>query len=182
MTSYIWRSTADADADLLGLRTAVDAEVIEFTATNVVDGKHIHEHSIDLPIGFAENEKPKLNVNEIQDTFLEGVIFTVTGTIENPSTNPAGQTVKEWVIEAKTNTLFSKGRFGIELADFGSYDVIPAAIGGVEQPRGLILVDWKWIRNGTYNGKADFIATLRFNGDFGVSTTTPKYDWTVRYV
>ena len=51
----------------------------------------------------------------------------------------------------------------------------------VEQPRAYILTSWRWIREGETKGKTTFIATIRFNGNVGSSTTTPKYSWTVNY-
>lgn len=178
MTSaFIWRSTVAIGG--LGARTGADSS-IEFTENNVTQGKHIHEETIDLIVGYAENEKPKLKLNEIQDEGLDSVTFTITGTIENPVVNDAKQIVKEWLIEDKTNGVFTKGRHGIELTDFTEYDVVPASTGGSpEQPRGLILINWKWIKSGEFQGKADFIATVKLNGDIGSTTTTPNYNWTV---
>lgn len=177
VSAYIWRSTTAVGG--LGPRPLADT-TIEFTENNVTQGKHIHEETIDLIVGYAENEKPKLKLNEIQDEGLDSVTFTITGTIENPEDNDAKQTVKAWLIEDKTNGVFTKGRHGIELTDFKEYNVVPTATGQTpEQPRGLILVNWKWIKNGEFQGKADFIATVKLNGDIGNTTTTPDYNWTV---
>ncbi len=173
--SYLWRSIVAVGG--LGLRVNADSE-IEFTPSNVTDGKHIHQHEIAGLVGFSENEKPKGAGNEFQDTGFDSFTFTVTGTTENPGLNAAEQTVKEWLIEDKTNGVFTKGRFGIELEDFSKYNVVPAAAGLVpDQPRGLILVSWQWIRNGEFRGKADFVAVFKLNGDLGNTTTTPSYDW-----
>ncbi len=177
--SFIWRS-GTASIGNRGLRTQGDASVIIFEAGTITDGVHNSQTDIDLVIGTGVNEKPKGNINEIQDTFVDGVTFTLTGFIEDAQTNNVGQKIKEWIMEAKTNTVFTKGRFGIELNDFSSYDVIPITISATPtQPRGLILTSWKWIRVGETKGKASFIATVKLNGDSGTATTSPKFDWTV---
>lgn len=187
MSSYIWRATTDSDSDGLGLRTQSSGiEFIEFTALNVLDGKHLHEYDIDWSIGFAENERPKNIFNQIQDTSPEKLTFTIIGTVENPSTNSVMQLTKEWLIEDKENLLYTKGRFGCELDNFDAHDVTPASTGTSsptrpEQSRGLILVDWQWVYTGEWPSKANFVAVFRFNGNHGSSTTTPKYDWTVIY-
>lgn len=186
MSSYIWRATTDPDNDGLGKRTqGSGVEVIEFVANNVLDGKHIHEHTLDWENGFSENERPGIAFSEIQDTGLERLIFSVVGTIENPKTNGVMQTIKEWMIEPKENSVYTKGRFGIELDNFGTaHNCIPTKTGTTnpirpEQARGLELLKWQWVFTGQWPSKVDFIAELRFNGEKGVSTTSPKYDWTV---
>ena len=184
--SYIWRATTDVDADGLGQRTqASGVEVIQFTAVNITDGKHIHRNELNFEVGFAENDRPKQQFNQLQDTGPKSLTFSVIGAIETPNSNDTQQTVKEWLIEDKMSAPYTKGRFGIELANFSTaYDVTPATTGTtsptrVEQARGLVLTNWEWIQDGNTLGKLDFIATFRFNGDEGNTTTTVNYDWTV---
>ena len=177
VSSYIWRSTSAIGG--LGPRASAPL-VIEFTPNNVTDGKHLHQEEIDLVVGFSENEKPKGKLNEFQDVGFDSSTFTLTGTVENPGANDAEQTVKEWIIEDKTNGIFTKGMFGIDLSDFPKYNVVPAAVGtSPVQPRGLLLVNWRWIKNGAFQGKADFVAIFKLNGDIGNTTTTPNYNWEV---
>jgi len=178
-TSYFWRSDTDNTANR-GLRTEADADTIIFTAGTVVDGAHVSQTDIDIAIGTGINEKPKGNINEIQDTFVDGVTFTISGFIENAITNNVPQSIKEFLMEEKTNAVFTKGRFGIELNDFPSYNVIPITVSASPiQPRGLILTNWRWIRIGETGGKAAFTATVMLNGDHGTVGTSPKFDWTV---
>ena len=72
--------------------------------------------------------------------------------------------------DKKTKTGFLKGRFGLELADFSTFDVDPSTT------LGYMLQDWTWVRSGETKGKTDFIATLRLNGDVGAEDST--YSWT----
>lgn len=184
MTSYIWRATA-VDANRQCIRTAGDS-VIQFDSVNVSNGKHIHQTQFDMVVAIGDNEKPQGNVNELQDVGVDSLTWIITGSIESPTTNDVFQTVKEWILDGKTTTTFTKGRFGLELDDITKYNVIPTGTGTggtatVEQPRGYILSNWQWIKSGQVTGKAEFVATLRFNGSVGSSLTVPKYSWTVNY-
>lgn len=184
MTSYIWRATA-VDSNRQCQRAAADS-VIQFDSINVDDGKHIHQTQIDLVVAIGDNEKPQGDVNELQDVGLDSITWIITGSVESPTTNDVFQTVKEWMIGGKTTSTFTKGRFGLELDDITKYNLIPTGTGTggtatVEQPRGYILSNWQWVRTGAVSGKAEFIATLRFNGDVGSAATTPKYSWTVNH-
>lgn len=86
---------------------------------------------------------------------------------------------------SKTDTVFTKGRFGLELDDVDSYNLIPTGTGSsTEQPRGYVLSNWRWVRTGEIKSKTEFIATLRFNGDLNVDASSNgnssrDYDWTV---
>lgn len=185
MTSYIWRSTSGQQNGLtkLGTRSAAGTDVIQFDSTSVTNGKYIHQTQLDLIIGVGENEKPKGNVNEIQDTFLDSITWIITGSVVTQTgSSSVLQKIKEWMIEAKTDAVFTKGRFGLELDDIDAYNLVPTGTGASpEQPKGYVLTNWRWIRDGETKGKAGFIATLRFNGDVGNTTTTPYYNWTVNH-
>ena len=76
--------------------------------------------------------------------------------------------------DKKTSTSFPKGRFGLELADFETFDCNPSVVSGEE--KGYMLQDWTWIRSGDTKGKTDFIATLRLNGFIGAEGSA--YSWT----
>lgn len=185
MVSYIWRSASSNTlaSDKRGTRSAAGTDVITFSAENVSSGKYLHQTQLDLVVAIGENEKPKGNVNELQDTFLDSITWTLTGSVVAETGNSSVfQKIKEWLIEGKTDTVFTKGRFGLELDDIDSYDLVPTGTGATpEQPKGYVLTNWRWIRDGETPGKASFVATLRFNGDIGKNTTTPKYDWTANY-
>ncbi len=181
MTSYIWRAT---NVDINKQCQLAQAESsIQFDIINVTNGKYIHQTQLDIVVAIGDNEKPQGNVNELQDVGVDSITWTITGSVESPQTNNAFQTVKVWMLDGKTTTNFTKGRFGLYLDDIVAYNLVPTAtgIGGtatVEQPRGYILSNWQWVRSGQINGKAEFIATLRFNGDIGV---TPTYSWEVNH-
>ena len=123
MVSYIWRST-DGQEDgttKQGTRTAAGTDVITFSKTTVTDGKYLHQTQLDMIVGIGENEKPKGNVNELQDTFLDSITWTITGSVvTDTGSSSVFQKIKEWLIDEKTDDVFTKGRFGLELDDITS--------------------------------------------------------------
>ena len=167
-TSYIWR-----DADAQG-----GSDEIEFESTSVTDDQgHIHQSEFKITTAIAENEKPNAKLNELQDTQVDSITVTLTGSIHNWQTAGASgtastipQTIKEWMCDKKTKTGFLKGRFGLELADFTTFNVNPSTT------LGYMIQDWTWVRSGETKGKTDFIAVLRLNGDIGAEDST--YSWT----
>ncbi len=181
MTSYIWRSTSGQQhaTTKQGTRASAGTDIIQFDISNVSDGKHIHQTEINLVVAIGDNEKPQGNVNELQDVGVDSITWTISGSVESPTTNAVFQLIKKWMLDGKTDAVFTKGRFGLELDDILAYNLIPTGTGASpEQPRGYILSNWQWIRNGQAKGKAEFVATLRFNGDVGV---TPDYSWMVNH-
>ena len=188
MTSYIWRSTSGQQNGTTkqGTRAAAvinsDPDEIEFSIKNVANGKYIHQTELGIVVAIGDNEKPQGNVNELQDVGVDSITWTITGSVSlegTPATNAVFQKVKTWLLDGKVDDVFTKGRFGLELDDLAIYNLIPTGTGAsTEQPRGYMLTNWSWIRSGNIPGKVEFIATLRFNGDVGV---TPTYSWTVNH-
>jgi hypothetical protein len=168
-TSYIWRDNADR-------ATATDK--IAFESSSVTDDQgHIHQSEFKIVTAIADNEKPNAKLNELQDTQVDTITVTLTGSIHNWQTAGASgtastipQIVKEWMCDKKTKTGFLKGRFGLELADFPTFNADPSST------LGYMIQDWTWVRSGETKGKTDFIATLRLNGDIGAEDST--YTWT----
>jgi len=167
--SYIWRDNASR---------ASATDKIEFESSSVTDDQgHIHQSEFKIVTAIAENEKPNAKLNELQDTQVDSITVTLTGSIHNWQTAGASgtestipQTVKEWMCDKKTKTGFLKGRFGLELADFTTFNVNPSTT------LGYMIQDWTWVRSGETKGKTDFIAILRLNGNIGAEDSI--YSWT----
>lgn len=151
---------------------ASSSDKIEFNTGSVPDNtSSITQTEIQITSAIAINEKPKGNLNEIQDTAADGVTYIITGSVKNRSNSAAPTTVKKWLFEDKTvTTTFPFGRFGIRLDDFPAYNVRPNA------QRGLILYDWRWIQEGEYRGHSTFIAILRLNAS-STGLNSPTYNW-----
>jgi len=184
MTSYIWRNTAGDEngSTKIATRASAGTDVITFSKGNVSDGKHLHQTEFSYVVAIGDNEKPQGDINELQDVGLDSAGWVLTGTIENPVGNAVQQLVKEWMIGPKQDSVFTKGRFGIEMDDGAAQDCNPTGTGSTpEQPRGYIVSNWTWIKDGETPGKLSFTATVRFNGDPGDTTTTPKFNWTANH-
>lgn len=153
---------------------ASSSDKIEFNEGTVPDNTaNITKTEISLDAAIAVNTKPKGNLNELQDTGVDGVTWIITGSVEFPSTTGASQLVKEWLLDAKANLAFPKGRFGLRLDDFPKYNVRP------NSNRGIMLQSWNWVRDGQWRGKVAFVAILRFNADkIGLNAgSSPRYNW-----
>lgn len=159
--SVLWRSTSGSGAESNG-------EVLEFNQGAVPDATGaIIETSVKFEVGFADNPKAAGKINELQDTGLARIILTITGRIKAPKISSIPDVLKRWLIEDKTNTIFTKGRFGLRMNDFPQFNMKP------ELNRGYFLIDLEFQREGEYEGRVAFIAILRFNGDPG----SPPYAW-----
>jgi len=151
---------------------ASSTDKIEFDIGVVPDNtSHITQTEINLVSAVGVNPKPKKNLDELQDTFVSGVTWIVTGSMEDPENSLVPIRIKEWLMEAKTATGFSFGRFGIRLDDFPDYNVRQ------NDNRGLFLVDWRWIREGETKGKVSFIAILRLNANATGLNAAGNFNW-----
>lgn len=158
----IWRATS------AGAEGSNQSDIIEFNIGLKPDStSNITQTEVDLVVGIGENEKATGNINELQDTGLATITLPITGTIISPKTSLAAALIKIWLIEKKTNTSFPKGRFGLRMNDFPNFNLTP------ESTRGYMISEFRFIRPREFQGKLDFIATLRFNGAVG---STP-YNW-----
>ncbi len=176
--NYIWRDKQNPpDADEL---EAEDFIAFEITSTSSSDQGHIHQVEYKTVVALADNEKPNAKLNEIQDTQLDSISVTITGSLHlkkgdgtDASDSAIPQKVKQWMLDPKTSPSFPKGRFGLKIAEFTVFNVNPSNLAGEE--RGYLIQDWTWLRVGETPGKAEFITTLRLNGTVG---TSPYTSWT----
>jgi len=179
MVSYIWRDkTNPPDSSNNANFKATDYISFEL-ATGTDDNAHIHQSEFKITTALADNEKPNAKLNELQDTQLDSISITITGSIENQAgANAVIQKAKQWMCDKKTKIVGSpssttptlpKGRFGLKLSDFSSFNVYPKAT------LGYMIQDWTWVRDGDTPGKTSFIAILRLNGDVGAEAST--YAW-----
>lgn len=150
---------------------------IEFDIGTVPDNTaHIRESEFNLSSAIGINTKPKGNFNEVQDTGVDGLEITIAGHIQTPANTLAPYRAKTWLLEDKTNTTFTKGRFGLRLNDFPAFNLTPTAASAT-YTRGYILHDFRFIRDGEFSGRVAFIAILRFNGHEGVPNGQGYYLW-----
>src|SRR6185437_13727426 len=133
--SAIWRATTENGSH----QGPEGTDKIEFNGGVLPDNRgHVRSSFADIDRAIAENDKPFQPFNELQDTKLSRISFTIIGVIDNPSVNNIAKTFKIWQIEDGTNTVFTKGRFGLRIDDFPSFNLTPTSIGG-GTPRGYLI-------------------------------------------
>tara|TARA_B110000014_G_C19952825_1_gene493050 strand:+ start:248 stop:769 length:522 start_codon:yes stop_codon:yes gene_type:complete len=171
MVSYIWR-----DAATVGAASSANKIAFEL-ATGTDDNGHIHQSEFKITTALADNEKPNAKLNELQDTQVDSITVTITGSIENQQAdgdpNAIVAKVKNFMCDKKTTSSYPKGRFGMALNDFTTFNANPSAT------LGYMIQDWTWVRDGDTPGKTSFIATLRLNGTILTSGTEENgtYTW-----
>jgi len=160
--SAIWRAATD------GAEASNGANVIEFDVGAVPNSTgHISTTEIEYDIEPAENEKSKGTMNELQYVGIQGNPVIVTGHIQTPSSTTLTKILKRWAFQTQVNTDFPKGRFGLRLDDNPINNLTPTVT------LGYLLANLKLIRPVEFQGKLDFIARLRLNGD----PITTDFDW-----
>jgi len=159
--SAIWRATTN------GAENNNSGDVIEFNGGAVPDSKsHIINTHFQLISSISTNERPKVTGDLTQDLGFSQLDVIITGSFSTPSSHLGSGIIKKWLIEAKTNTAFPFGRFGLRLNDYPQFNLTPS------EDRGYILYDSTLTRSAEYQ-KVDFVFKLRFNGSIGVS----PYSW-----
>lgn len=166
--SAIWRDGAEP-ATVVGTE-----DIVEFNTGSVVNaaGFIVNTRFI-MNSAVAINENPGNQVDPLQDTGFEGLTVIVTGSVENPegTGDTMAHRLKRWMLESKRVTsTFPKGRFGMRLNDFPTFNLTPGTA------RGYILESVEFGRDGETKGKITFIMRLRFNGSVG-SLTSGEYVW-----
>ncbi len=160
--SAIWRATSTGPEGSNG------SDIIEFDSGAVPNATgHISTTEIEYDIEPAENEKAKGNMNELQYVGVQGSTVIVTGHIQTPSSITLTTILKKWAFETQVNTTFPKGRFGLRMDDNPINNLTPVA--GL----GYLLANLRLIRPVEFQGKLDFIARLRLNGN----PVTTDFDW-----
>jgi len=160
--SSIWRdNTSETNA----------TDKLEFNEGVINTDGNIMQSSIVITAGIARNERPGA-IDKLQDTGVNGVTITVTGTISDPEGDDStAHTLKTWMLEAKTvDTTFPKGRFGLRLNDFPSFNMSPSTT------KGYMMESIDFRRDGLTKGKLSFIIVLKFNGDIGTKSGG-EYNW-----
>jgi len=110
--------------------------------------------------GIGNNQAAEQDLGDHQDLGPVENLYILTGYITKRDTAVAPANLitimKKWDDEAKTNTNFVHGRFGIQIDDFPNYNVIPDGVGAVQV--GLIWksLDWNPIDYIKHPIRADF--------------------------
>ena len=80
-TNYIWRDLQNPPDVVAPKVGATDYIAFEITSTTTSDQGHIHQVEYKTVVALADNEKPNAKLNEIQDTQLDSITVTITGSL-----------------------------------------------------------------------------------------------------
>ena len=146
---------------------------VSFDGTTTATGKynHIVDYRAIMSLVAQENPLPDSNnPNPLQDTGLAIMTFELTGYFdEKDGTTGTGsptstiQTLRNWLREDKTNTVYKFGCFGLTNTHRSEFDVEPDHVSN--QECGLILEHFELTQEYEYIGKTGFIIRLRYNGE-----------------
>jgi len=144
---------------------------LEFNEGVINTDGNIMNSSFVITNGIARNERPGA-IDKLQDTGVNGVTLTLTGTISDPEGDDSTpHTLKTWMLEPKTvDGTFPKGRFGLRLNDFRAFNMSPSTT------KGYMIESVDFRRDGETKGKLSFVLVLRFNGEIGAKSGG-EYNW-----
>ena len=151
----IFRVTTTGDTE----SSVGSAEKIEFDGGIVPDSSgRMVNNRFNLSRDFSEHPSPKKPINQIKDGKLGSYQIIIAGVITMPGTAQSSANLVNWMTNDATNDDFLKGRFGFRNDTFPIFDLTPSL------NIGYILVDVEFQEDREFQGKVEFIATLRRNG------------------
>ena len=155
MTNQLWQVQDSAANGLQS--TATDTNTIKFSLSNVGSDTDMYGATVTLRNSTPENTDIQGESNSIEDMGIDGVDIKITAAFRNVNTEIA-KLVKWWK-DPKFATLFTEGRFGLELDFPTDFNVEPTATYGYQivNPVLEILYEKKLI--------AGFSLTLRLGGE-----------------
>lgn len=165
MTLTLYRVTNVGDK-LAVTQQLVANNLITFNDTTDVNSHNafITQVEITNTTGIGNNQAAEQDLGDHQDLGSVEQLYLLTGFISK-RTEAEGVTnkidiLKKWDDGTKTNDNFVHGRMGIDMEDFGQYDIIPVGTGDTQV--GLI---WKSIKWGPLEFdilplRADFVITM----------------------
>lgn len=160
--SIIWRATnGNLTAD-----GASTANIVRFNEGSVNQNGYIYKSEFDVRISVPENERISEDLNAIQDMGMDGIDITLTGMIEESdsvTTDTKIVNLMTWLKEAKTDSDFAFGKFGLYLPDFPHFNCQPKNTGTPQY--GYIIAGIRFIRDGEDVNKVGVIIQLRYAGD-----------------
>jgi hypothetical protein len=159
--SYIWRAT-NGNLTRAG---AAAANIIQFNEGAVTQNGYIFKSEFNVRISVPENERIDGDINAVQDMGMDGVEVIITGMIEKAAGDDESKIdyLMTWLKEAKVDSTFPFGKFGLELPDFPAFNCQPLNTGSAQY--GYVLAGVRFVRDGDEVDKVGVIINLRYAGD-----------------
>lgn len=161
MTNQIWQ-VQDSAAD--GTQsTAGDTNTIQFSLSNVTSDSNMFGVNVTLRNSTPENTNIEGDANQIEDLGIDGIDIKITGQFRNKE-DDITKLVKWW-IENKFATLFTEGRFGLELDFPTNFNIVPTSTYGYQIVNPTIEILYEKTKI------AGFTITLRLGGAVATALT-----------
>ena len=160
-TSAIWQVQASAANGTQA--TATNTNTVWFNPSPIIlNGTYLSEFDVDFRRAVPENEAVDEDNNELQDMGIDGADLQLTGVIRNAdndaTTNGVNKLIR-FLKEGNHTTGYTKGRFGIELANLPQWNVDPTSTFGYH------IRSIRFTKIGDKKDQVGFIINISLGGD-----------------
>lgn len=156
----LWR-IGDSESD--GAITNPNNTVIDFDETISDDTQFFKTTEIDIQVDITETSALKGGPNPSQDGGVGSIRVPIGGVMKGKAALLGRQNLIRWALEDKTTTNFPHGRFGTVFSDLTEFNITPS--GNATTGYGWMLEDLKLNKEGEWQNKTIWSATLKYNGD-----------------
>ena len=142
--AFIWQVQASAGSGARATATDTNTQAFNNTGKVPSGGAYIDSINVNFRRAVPENEAVDADNNEIQDMGIGGLDIVIHGYSGDADNDDAANCVNKfikWLKEGNTTTLFTKGRYGIELNNAPQWDVVPTSTYGYH----IRDIDWNYI-------------------------------------
>ena len=169
--------------------TASPESQVKFDGDTLADGKynHIIDYKTIMSLVAQENPLPDSNnPNPLQDTGLAIMTFEIQGYFDETNSANTGtgsssdtiETLRNWLRQDKTNSVYQFGCFGMINSHRTEFTVIPQSTTHTDDDYdnrncGLILEHFELNQDYEFIGKTGFMCRFRYNGDITGLGVTP---------
>lgn len=156
-TASIYRIDANGDTEN-DARTA--NQIVEFNGTGLTpdDRSYINSLEVHYINDVSIHPNPNRHLSQIQDGKLGLIELTLKGTFTTPASAQAIAKFHTWLVQDKTNSSLTAGRFGLRYDNMSQFDLTPSTT------IGYILYDFIVHDVEEYQNKATWEARLYRNG------------------
>lgn len=158
----IWRIGSSASSALI---TDAAAKIIEFDeATVSTNQQYFKALRAEISVDISQTNALKGDINPSQDGGVGSVRLYINGVIKDGATRTMRERLIRWLLEDKTTTNFSQGRFGTVFVNYPEFNIQPL---GTADPVGYgwLIEDGEVSHDGEFKGKTVFSLTLKYNGN-----------------
>ena len=160
----IWRidtlSTSSQGAIGAALNTTIEFD----EATVGTNQQYFKALRAEISVDISQTNALKGDINPSQDGGVGSVRLYINGVIKDGATKTMRERLIRWLLEDKTTTTFTQGRFGTVFVNYPEFNVQPLATAD-PVGYGWLIEDGEVSHDGEFKGKTVFSLTLKYNGN-----------------